>query len=88
MRNQDSTRQRRGAAAGAVALALALGLSAVGLSAVGWSTHAFAQNADDDENVPLDTKILRQFLKDWGLRRDGAAEPQSAEAAERSRGHQ
>jgi hypothetical protein len=74
MRNQDSTRQRRGAAAGAVALALALGLSAVGLSAVGWSTHAFAQNADDDENVPLDTKILRQFLKDWGLRRDGESD--------------
>ena len=74
MRNQDSTRQRRGAAAGAVALALALGLSGVGLSAVGWSTHAFAQNADDDENVPLDTKMLRQFLKDLGLRRDGESD--------------
>lgn len=79
MPNQDSTRQRRGAAAGAFALALALGLSAVGLSAVGlsavgWSTHAFAQNANDDEDVPLDTKILRQFMKDWGLRRDGESD--------------
>jgi hypothetical protein len=62
MPNRDSTRQLR-AAAGALALALALGLSVVG-----WSTPTFAE---DDEDVPLDTKILRQFLKDWGLRRDG-----------------
>src|SRR6266496_161416 len=72
MPNQDSTRQRCGAAAAALALALAM--SAVGLSAVGWSTHALAQNADDEENVPLDTKILRQFMKDWGLRRDGESD--------------
>jgi hypothetical protein len=38
--------------------------------AVGFSAgSAFAE--DDEENVPLDTKILRQFLKDWGLRRGG-----------------
>jgi hypothetical protein len=63
MSNRDSTRQLR-AAAGALALALALGLSVAG-----WSTPTFAE---DDDDAPLDTKILRQFLKDWGLRRDGS----------------
>jgi hypothetical protein len=63
MPNRDSTR-RLWSAAGALALAMALGLSVAG-----WSTPTFAE---DDEDVPLDTKILRQFLKDWGLRRDGS----------------
>lgn len=69
MSNRDSTRQLR-AAAGALALALALGLSVVSWSVVGLNTPAYAE--DDDEDVPLDTKILRNFLKDWGLRRDGS----------------
>ncbi len=43
-------------------------MSAVGLSAVGWSTHAFAQNADDDEDVPLDTRFCGKFLKDSACR--------------------
>jgi hypothetical protein len=38
---------------------------------LGCSTGAFAQSADDDEDVPADTRIIRQFLKDFGLRRDG-----------------
>ena len=48
--------------AGALALVLA-----------GWGAgSAWAQNAaDDEEEVPLDTKLMRQFLKDLGLRRDG-----------------
>jgi hypothetical protein len=62
MRKQDPIERRRGAAA--VTLALAVSLSAVSLSVVG---SAFA--ADDEEEVPLDTKILRQVMKDWGLRR-------------------
>jgi hypothetical protein len=44
----------------ALALALALASSA---------GSAFA--AEDDEDVPLDTKLFRQFMKDLGLRQDG-----------------
>jgi hypothetical protein len=62
MRKQFPTRQHRTAAAWAGALTLALTLS--------WGTSALAQSAED-EDLPLDTKILRQFLKDLGLRRDG-----------------
>jgi hypothetical protein len=50
------------ALAGTLAVALALG----------WSGGcAFAQNADDEENVPLDTKLFRQLMRDLGLKRDG-----------------
>jgi hypothetical protein len=64
MGNRHPTRPRRGAAAWAGTLALAL--------ALGWSAGgAFAQNAEDEEDAPLDTKLFRQFLKDLGLRRDG-----------------
>src|SRR5437763_14523241 len=60
-------RQRHSIAAlaGTCAMALALALS------LGWGTgSAFAQNAaDDEEEVPLDTKLLRQFMKDLGLKR-------------------
>ncbi|SRR6266508_522916 len=52
----------RAAVAGTLALALALAWSA---------GSAFAQNADDEEDVPLDTKLFRQFMKDLGLKRDG-----------------
>ena len=63
MRNRFSTRQRRTAAAWAGALTLAL--------AIAWGTgSAFAQSADD-EDVPLDTKLFRQWMKDLGLRRAG-----------------
>ena len=62
MRKQFPTRQHRTAAAWAGALSLALTLS--------WGTGAWAQSAED-EDVPADTRILRQFLKDLGLRRDG-----------------
>jgi hypothetical protein len=72
MRNRYPTRQRRGAAGSSRILAvrtLAAGALALVL-ALGWSTgSAFAQ--DDEEDVPLDTKLIRQFLKDLGLRRDG-----------------
>jgi len=65
MRNRLPTRRRRRAAAwaaGTLALVLALGWGAGG---------AFAQNAaEDEEDVPFDTKIFRQLMKDLGLRRN------------------
>jgi hypothetical protein len=54
--------QRRIAATAAVALAAVLALGTSG---------AFAQNAQDEEEVPLDTKLFRQLMKDLGMRRDG-----------------
>lgn len=62
MRNRHPKRLRRAAAAAAVALALALAWSA---------GSARAEDADDEEDVPLDSKLWRQFMKDLGLRRDG-----------------
>src|SRR5262245_12354961 len=62
MRKQVPTRQHRTAAAWAGALSLALTL--------GWGSGAFAQNAEE-EDVPADTRILRQFMKDLGLQREG-----------------
>jgi hypothetical protein len=58
MRNRTPIWRLRSAAAMAVTVALAVGLSTAG-----------ARAEDEEENVPLDTKILRSFLKDWGLRR-------------------
>ena len=60
MRHRDRKGQRRAVAAAAVTFAVAMMLGMGG---------AFAQ--DDEEEVPLDTKIFRQFMKDLGLRRDG-----------------
>jgi hypothetical protein len=61
MWNRHSKRQRRTAAAVVATLAVAL--------AMAWGTGiAFAE---EDEDVPLDTKLMRQFLKDLGLRKDG-----------------
>ena len=62
MSERGSKGQRRIAATAAVALAAVLALGTSG---------AFAQNAQDDEDVPLDTKLLRQWMKDLGMRRDG-----------------
>ena len=64
MRHRNPNGRRRIAAAAAVVLAVALATVAGG-------TSAFAQSAAEDEDVPLDTKLMRQFLKDLGLRRDG-----------------
>jgi hypothetical protein len=61
MRHRDPKRRRRAAVA-AVALAATVVLGTNG---------AFA--ADDEEGVPLDTKLFRQLMKDLGLRRDGDA---------------
>ena len=60
MRSRNPKGLRRVAAAAAVALALALA----------WSAGS-ARAEDDDENVPLDTKLFRQFMKDLGLSRSG-----------------
>lgn len=60
MRHRDRKGQRHAAAVAAVALAVAMALG---------TGAAFA--ADDEEEVPLDTKLFRQFMKDLGLRRDG-----------------
>ena len=62
MRSRNPKRLRRAAAGAAVALALALAWSA---------GSARAEDANDDENVPLDTKLFRQFMKDLGLSRSG-----------------
>ena len=63
MRERTAKRPRRAAAIAAVALAMVIALGAAG---------ARAEDADD-ENVPLDTKLWRQFMKDLGLQRDGQA---------------
>jgi hypothetical protein len=60
MRHRDRKGQRRAAAMAAVALAAAMALGTSG---------AFA--ADNEEEIPLDTKLFRQLMKDLGLRRDG-----------------
>src|SRR5512132_1595342 len=62
MRDQTPKRPRRLAAAAAITLAMVLALGVGG-----------ARAEDDDENVPLDTKLWRQFMKDLGLQRDGEA---------------
>jgi len=59
MGNRFSKRQRRAAYAGLLAVVLAM---SAGMGA------AFAQD-DDDEDVPLDTKILRRFMKEMGFKR-------------------
>jgi hypothetical protein len=64
MGHRNPNGRRRIAATAAVALAVALATVAGG-------TSSFAQSAAEDEDVPLDTKLMRQFLKDLGLRRDG-----------------
>jgi hypothetical protein len=63
---QDRNPKRRRFTAAALAGTLVVVL------AMGWSAgSAFAQSADDDEDVPMDTKLFRQWMKDLGLRRDG-----------------
>jgi len=62
MRERTAKRPRRAAAIAAVALATVIALGAAG-----------ARAEDGEEDVPLDTKLLRQFMKDLGLQRDGAA---------------
>jgi hypothetical protein len=62
MRERTAKRPRRAAAIAAVALATVIALGAAG-----------ARAEDNEEDVPLDTKLLRQFMKDLGLQRDGAA---------------
>src|SRR6516164_2560844 len=61
MRNRHPKRLRRAAAAAAVALALALA----------WGAGSARAEDPDDENILLDSKLWRQFMKDLGLRRDG-----------------
>ena len=74
MRKPDPIRRRCGAAA--VAFTLAVTALALSLGAMG---NAFA--ADDEDDVPLDTKILRQVMKDWGLRRTDEPEIEYRERA-------
>src|SRR5260370_4120235 len=62
MRSRNPERLRCAAAAAGVAVAVALAWSA---------GSARAEDANDDENVPLDTKLFRQFMKDLGLSRSG-----------------
>ena len=70
MRSRNPKRLRRAAAAAAVAPALALA----------WSAGS-ARAEDDDENVPLDTKLFRQFMKDLGLSRSGDGQIEYRERA-------
>ena len=76
MRKQDPIERRRGAAAVTLTLAVTALTVSLSLSVVG---SAFA--ADDEEEVPLDTKILRQVMKDWGLRRTDEPEIEYRERA-------
>src|SRR5262249_2219667 len=69
MRNRHPTGPRRLAAAMALAMAMALSAGS-----------AFAAE-DEEEDVPLDTKILRQFLKDLGLRNGSESEIEYRERA-------
>jgi hypothetical protein len=63
MRKRFAIRQRSSAAVWAGVLSLTL--------ATAWGIGgAFGQNAEDEEEVPADTRILRQLLKDLGLQRD------------------
>ena len=64
MRHRNPNRQRRMRCRGSGRAGRGAGDDAGG-------TSAFAQSAAEDEDVPLDTKLMRQFLKDLGLRRDG-----------------
>jgi hypothetical protein len=61
MRYRIANRRRRAGASLAGVLALALAIS-VG-PGMAW--------AEDEEDVPLDTKLMRQLMKDLGLLRDG-----------------
>jgi hypothetical protein len=64
MRHRFPNRQRRGAAGWASILAVVL--------ATTWSASvAWAESADEEE-LPLDTKLFRQLMKDLGLLRDGS----------------
>jgi hypothetical protein len=58
MRNWYPNRQRVAAVAGILAVMLAIAAGA---------GNAFAQSADDDD-VPLDTKLFRKFMKQLGFR--------------------
>jgi hypothetical protein len=68
MRIRDSKTPRRGAAAGTLVMTRTFAL-ALALAMASSAGSAFA--AEDDEDVPLDTKLFRQFMKDLGLSRDG-----------------
>ena len=61
MQDRHPKRLRRAAAAAAVALAMALA----------WGAGSAHAEDPDDEDVPLDSRLFRQFMKDLGLRRDG-----------------
>jgi hypothetical protein len=61
MRKRETTRRR----AAVLAFALVAALSMAWGGGTAWA-------ADDDDDTPLDTKLIRQFLKDLGLQRDGA----------------
>ena len=63
MRDRHPKRLRRAAAAAALALAMALA----------WGAGSARAEDPDDEDIPLDSKLWRQFMKDLGLRRDGDA---------------
>jgi hypothetical protein len=60
MRHHIPNRRRRaGALAGVMVVALAISVGA----GTAW--------AEDEEDLPLDTKLFRQLMKDLGLKRDG-----------------
>jgi hypothetical protein len=62
MREYRTNRRRVRAVVAAAALTLTVAMQ--------WGT-GIARAEDDEENVPLDTKLLRQFMKDLGLQREG-----------------
>jgi len=63
MQSYRSNRRRMGAAVIAAALTLTVAMQ--------WGAGTARAEDDEEEKVPLDTKILRQFMKDLGLQREG-----------------
>ncbi|MCC6776819.1 MAG: hypothetical protein IT537_09325 [Hyphomicrobiales bacterium] len=68
MQKRETTRGR----VAIVAVVLAAVITVLPTVLPTWTGSSAAWAADDEEDVPLDTKMIRQFLKDLGLQRDGS----------------
>jgi hypothetical protein len=69
MRKRDSKTPRRGAAAGTLVATTLVATLTLAVAMTLSAGSGFA--AEDEEDLPLDTKLFRQWMKDLGLQRDG-----------------